>query len=120
MKKSLLTAAIAITLLSPTAGAETTTSETTARSSTSTTEPTGTESKSHHVEKRFDEDGNMVQKSETYNSEDPVNGESSSSTSSSVQHPDGSTHEFEQKQIIEKSGTDNTVLEETTTTTTVH
>jgi len=119
MKKTILSSAIAFALLSPIAGAETTTSETTARSSTSTTGSNGTESNSSHVEKRFDADGNLEQKSETYNSKDPVSGESSSSTSSSVEHPDGSTHELEQKQRVEKTGADNTVYEETTTTTTV-
>jgi hypothetical protein len=119
MQKSILAAAITFVLLSPIAGAETTTSETTVRSSTSTTAPTSTEYEASHTEKWVDEDGTVMEKSETYNSKDPVSGESSSSTTSTVQHPDGSTHEIEQKQSIEKSGTDNTVLEKATTTTTV-
>ncbi len=117
MQKSMLAAAIAVALLSPIAGAETTVSETTARA---TSGPAGAEVSSSQTEKTVDEYGNVVKKSETYQSKDPLTGESRSSTSTSVEGADGTTHSYEQEHTIDRTGNGARVLEEKTTTTTIH
>ncbi|MGH8598179.1 MAG: hypothetical protein ACREXT_16120, partial [Gammaproteobacteria bacterium] len=96
MQNSLLAGAMALAFLSPLAGAETTSSQTT----TTTIEPS-TEYSSSRTEQQVDADGNVIKKTETYKSEDPVTGDSSSSSSTSVETPEGAKSTVEQERTID-------------------
>lgn len=112
-------AALVLVLLSLPLGAETVTSATTTRTTTSPVESTSGEHTSSRSQEMVDEDGNVITNSETYNSRDPLTGKQSSSATTSVEHPDGSSHTVEQERAVEPTGSGGSEVEETTTTTTV-
>ena len=118
MQKSLLAGAVALTLISSLAGAETTSSEITTHSSTTTVAPANPVYSSTRTQQQVDEHGNVIKKTQSYNSKDPVTGESSSSSSTSVESPDGSKSTVEQERTSETSNGTSSAVEKRTTVTT--
>ncbi len=118
MKKSLFAGAIALALVGPLASAETTSSATTTRSTTTSVESSHPEYTSTRTEQQVDQYGNVIKKSSTYKSANPVTGESSSSSSTSVESPDGSTSTVEQARTSDGTYSGTKAVETRTTTTT--
>ncbi len=118
MKTLVLAGAIALAIGSSLAGAETT-SATSTSSTTTTVEPKAPEYSSSRTERHVDQDGNMIKKSQTYNSADPASGKSSSHSSTTVVSPDGSASSVERERTTGRSYDGSTAVEKRTTTTTV-
>lgn len=116
MQNSLLASAIALALLSPLVGADTTSSQTSTHSTTTTVEPTSPEYSSSRTEHQVDGSGNVIKKRETYKSPNPITGESSSSSSTTVESPDGSSSTVEKERTTDSGGGTSAVEKRTTTT----
>lgn len=117
MQYSLLAGALTLALVTPLVLADSSSSETSTYSTTRTTpgDPTYSSSKS---EQKLDEYGNVIKKSETYNSKDAATGDSSSTSSTTISSPDGSQSTVERARNSGDAYGDSSVTEKRTTTTT--
>ncbi len=120
MQKTLLASAVALALISSLASAETTSSEISTHSTTTTVAPANPVYSSTRTQEQVDEHGNVIKKSQTYNSKDPVTGESRSSSSTSVESPDGTKSTVEQERTTDGSNGGSSAVEKRTTVTTSH
>ena len=116
MRKSSIAGVIALTFVSAVATAATTTSETTTSSSTSVnpTSPGYSTSKSEEV---LAPNGNVIKKSQTYTSPDPVTGESSLKSSTTIELPSGASHTVEIERKSDGTPQGTTEVEKRTDTT---
>ncbi len=118
MQYSLLAGALALTLVTPLVLADSTSSQTSTYSTTTHASPGEPAYSSTKTEQQLDEHGNVIKKTESYNSKDPATGNSNSSSSTSVTSPDGSTSTVEKARTTNTTYGDTSVTEKRTTTTT--
>ena len=116
MQISIFAGALMLALASPLVVAESSSSQTSTYSTTKSV-PAEPAYSSSRTEQQVDEHGNVVKKTQTYNTTDPATGNSSNSSSTVLSRPDGSQSSVEQTR--ERSNTDGggTVTEKRTTTT---
>ncbi|MBI4693143.1 MAG: hypothetical protein HY749_03900 [Gammaproteobacteria bacterium] len=86
-------------------------------SQTTTTKTAGSDYESNSTERKVDENGNVVTKSSNYRENAP-RGDASSSSSTTVEGPDGTKARVEEHSRSDDSGT--TTEKHSTTTTTEH
>ncbi len=116
MRKSLLAGLIALAAAGPIACADTTSSQTTTTSTTTTVSPASRDYSSRKSEQRLDQNGNVIKKSQTYQSPDPLTGDSSLKSSTTIERPDGTTHTVEIERTTDGNSNDTTEVERRTTT----
>ena len=116
MQYSLLAGALALTLVTPLVFADSSSSQTSTYSTTHAS-PSDPAYSSTKTEQQLDEHGNAIKKTESYNSKDPVTGNSNSSSSTSVVSPDGSTSTVEKAHTSDGTYGGSSVTEKRTTTT---
>lgn len=117
MQYSILAGALSLALVAPLVLADSSSSETSTYSTTRTT-PGDASYSSSKTEQKLDEHGNVIKKSETYNSKDAVTGDSSSSSSTTISSPDGSQSTVERARSSDGTYGGTSVTEKRTTTTT--
>lgn len=117
MKYSLLTGALALTLITPLVFADSTSSQTSSYSTTTHVAPADPAYSSSSTEQKLDEHGNVIKKTETYSSRDPATGNSNSSSSTTISSPDGSQRTVEKSRTSDGSYGGSSVTEKRTTTT---
>lgn len=107
---------VALAWIGPPAMAESTSSQTSTKSTVTVTSPSREYSASKS--KTLEKNGTVVKKSETYKSPDPVTGESSSKSSTTVESPDGSTSTHEKERTTYGTYGATSEVEKRTSTTT--
>jgi hypothetical protein len=114
MTKSLIAGAVALAVVSSYAVAETTSTTT---HSTNTEGSVSSEYSTTRSEQKYDVNGNVIKRTQTYKSKNPLTGTSSSSSSTSVERPDGSKTSVEQQRTTDDSYDGTSTTEHRTTTT---
>jgi hypothetical protein len=114
MRKPLLCSAVALALVSSYAVGETTSTTTYSTKTKKSVSPEYSETRTEH---KLDANGNVIKKTETYISENPVTGAASASSSTTVERPDGSKTSVEHKRITDDAYNGTSTIEHRTTTT---
>ena len=118
MQISILAGALTLALASPLVLADSSSSQTSTYSTTTKSVPTDPAYSSTRTEQQLDEHGNVIKKTQTYNSKDPATGESNSNSSTTVTSPDGSQSTVEQARSSNGTYGGSSMTEKRTTTTT--
>ena len=116
MRITLLVSAIALTFGGPIACADTASTQTTTTSTTTTVKPTSQDYSSSKTE--LEPNGNVIKKTQTYQSPDPLTGDSSLKSSTTIERPNGTTHTVEIERKTDGLSGSATEVEKRTTTTT--
>ena len=120
MQYSFLAGALTLALGSPLVLADSTSSQTSTYSTTTQSAPSEPAYSSTRTEQKLDAYGNVIKKSESYNSKDPRTGNANSSSSTTVTSPDGSQTTVEKAHTSSSAYGDTSVTEKRTTTTSSH
>lgn len=118
MQISILAGALTLALASPLVLADSSSSQTSTYSTTTKSVPTDPAYSSTRTEQQLDEHGNVIKKTQTYNSKDPSTGNSNSSSSTTISSPDGSQSTVEQARSSNGTYGGSSMTEKRTTTTT--
>ena len=118
MQISILAGALTLALASPLVLADSSSSQTSTYSTTTKSVPTDPAYSSTRTEQQLDEHGNVIKKTQTYNSKDPSTGDSNSSSSTTISSPDGSQSTVEQARSTNGTYGGSSMTEKRTTTTT--
>ena len=118
MQYTLLASALTLALVAPLVLADSTSTETSTYSTTSHAAPGEPAYSSSKTEQQVDQYGNVIKKTQNYNSTDPATGNSNSSSSTTVSSPDGSKSTVEHARSTDGTYGGTSVTEKRTTTTT--
>jgi len=118
MQYSLLAGALTLALVAPLVLADSSSTETTTHSTTTQAAPGAPAYSATRTEQQLDAHGNVIKKTESYNSTDPATGNANSSSSTTISSPDGSQSTVERARSTE-TGTGGSSMTEKRTTTTV-
>ncbi len=118
MQYSLLAGALSLALVAPVVLADATSTETSTYSTTSHAAPGEPAYSSSKIEQKVDAQGNVIKKTQNYNSTDPATGMSNSNSSTTVVSPDGSKSTVEHARSTDGTYGGTSVTEKRTTTVT--
>ena len=118
MKSLIVSGTLMLALAAPLVVAESSSSQTSTYSTTTKSVPTNPSYSSTRTEQQLDEHGNVIKKSETYNSTDSATGDSSARSSTTTTGPDGVQSTVEQARVRSNADGGTSVTEKRTTTTT--
>lgn len=118
MQTSIFAGTLMLALAAPLVAADSSSSQTSTYSTTTKSVPADPVYSSTRTEQQLDEHGNVIKKTQTYNSKDPATGDSNSSSSTTISRPDGSQSSVEQARVRSSTDGGTSVTEKRTTTTT--